>query len=109
VRARLQDADRRELKGKLKDAGEDVQLSCYASVSDAGAAAFVSLESDKVVAVAPPQDIAELAQLDIERLRTVFGQMRSGAAMPAHGAEAVCAYCEMNGLCRRGDWEPANG
>lgn len=97
------------LKGKLKDAGEDVQLSCYAMVSNADAAAFVSLENDKVLAVAPPHDINELAQLDIARLRTVFGQMRNGAALPAHGAETVCGYCEMNGLCRRGDWEPANG
>ncbi len=97
------------LKGKLKDAGEDVQLACYASVSGAGAAAFVSLENDKVLAVSPPQDIAELAQLDIARLREVFGQMRDGAALPAHGAETVCSYCEMNGLCRRGDWEVAHG
>jgi len=97
------------LKGKLKDAGEDVQLSCYAMVSGAGEAAFVSLESDKVLAVSPPHDIAELAQLDIARLRTLFVQMRSGAALPAHGAEPVCTYCEMNGLCRRGDWEPDHG
>ncbi|HEX5338259.1 MAG TPA: PD-(D/E)XK nuclease family protein [Gallionella sp.] len=97
------------LKGKLQDAGEDVQLSCYALVSNAGAAAFVSLEGEKVIAVAPPQDIAELAQLDITRLRTVFGQMREGAALPAHGAETVCGYCEMNGLCRRGEWEAEHG
>jgi len=93
------------LKNKLKEPGEDVQLACYAQAAGAGAAAFVSLEDDKVLAVAPPQDIGELAQLNLERLQTVFLQMRDGAGLPAHGAEKVCSYCEMKGLCRRGEWE----
>lgn len=95
------------LKNKLKEAGEDVQLACYAFARGASDAAFVSLESGKVVAVAPPHDMAELAQQNIARLQTVFGQMRDGAALPAHGAETACRYCEMNGLCRRGYWEEA--
>ena len=98
-----------KLKNKLKDAGEDVQLACYAYAREASAAAFVSLEGDKVLAVAPPHDIGELAQLNIARLGTVFEQMRKGDALPANGIDTVCAYCEMQGLCRRGDWENAHG
>jgi len=97
------------LKNKLKEPGEDVQLACYAQAVGAGAAAFVSLEDDKVLAVAPPQDIRELAQLNLERLQTVFARMRDGTGLPAHGAEKVCGYCEMKGLCRRGEWVEAAG
>lgn len=93
------------LKNKLKEPGEDVQLACYARAVTAGTAAFVSLEDDTVLAVSPADDISDLAQLNIERLRTVFSQMREGAGLPAHGAEKICAYCEMRGLCRRGEWE----
>ena len=98
-----------KLKNKLKDAGEDVQLACYAYARDASAAAFVSLEGDKVLAVAPPHDVAELAQLNIARLGTVFEQMRAGTALPANGVDTVCAYCEMQGLCRKAEWENAHG
>lgn len=98
-----------KLKNKLKDAGEDVQLACYGYARAASAAAFVSLEGDKVLAIAPPHDVAELAQLNIARLGTVFEQMRSGTALPANGIETACAYCEMQGLCRKAEWESAHG
>ena len=89
---------------KLKEAGEDVQLACYAHVYEADAAAFISIEKDKVISVAPPQDVAELAQANAARLLEVFAQMRSGAALPAHGTAEVCQYCEMRGLCRKSEW-----
>lgn len=95
------------LKGKLKEPGEDVQLACYAHVRQAHVASFISLE-DEVVAVSAEGEIDELARLNIERLNTVFGQIRSGAGMPAHGAEKICGYCEMRGLCRRGEWESSD-
>ena len=95
------------LKNKLKEPGEDVQLACYAFVQAAGAAAFVSLADDTVLAVSPTDNISEVAQLNIERLQAVFAQLRSGTALPAHGAEKVCGYCEMKGLCRRGEWQDA--
>lgn len=97
------------LRNKLKEAGEDVQLACYAYDLHAGEAAFVALDGGKVDAVTPPQDIAELAQLNIARLKSVFERMQQGAALPAHGAEAVCGYCEMRGLCRHGQWEETHG
>jgi len=92
------------LRNKLREPGEDVQLACYAHVYEAGEAAFISIEKDKVAAVAPPQDVPELAQANIERLLTVFAQLRTGAAMPAHGVDEACMYCEMRGLCRKSDW-----
>ncbi|CAH1903669.1 PDDEXK_1 domain-containing protein [Candidatus Nitrotoga sp. HW29] len=92
------------LRNKLKEAGEDVQLACYAYVYEAEEAVFISIEKDKVIAVAPPQDVADLAQANIARLLEVFAQMRSGAALPAHGAEEACQYCEMRGLCRKSEW-----
>lgn len=97
------------LRNKLKEPGEDVQLACYAYDLHADEAAFVALDGGKIDAVTPPQDIAELARLNIDRLKSVFERMHSGAAMPANGAESVCGYCEMNGLCRHGQWEEAHG
>jgi len=96
--------DAARLRNKLKSAGEDVQLACYAHVYEAGQAAFISIEKDKVITVAPPQDVPELARANIDRLTGLFAQMRNGAAMPAHGVDEACMYCEMRGLCRRNDW-----
>jgi ATP-dependent helicase/nuclease subunit B len=96
--------DAGKLRNKLKEPGEDVQLACYAHVYEADEAAFISIEKDKVVSVAPPQDAPELAQANIERLLSLFKQMRAGAAMPAHGVDEACAYCEMRGLCRKSEW-----
>lgn len=96
------------LKNKLKEAGEDVQLACYATVRGAHQAAFVSLEGG-VADVAPQQVMDELAQQNIERLRTVYAQMRGGTALPANGVASACAYCEMRGLCRQGSWQEAYG
>jgi ATP-dependent helicase/nuclease subunit B len=97
------------LRNKLKEPGEDVQLACYAHDLHASEAAFVALDGGKVDAVTPPHDIAELARLNIERLKRVFERMHQGAALPAHGAESVCGYCEMRGLCRQGQWEETHG
>jgi len=100
---KLMDALR--LRNKLKEPGEDVQLACYAHVYEANEAAFISIENDKVVAVAPPQDLPQLVQANIARLKEVFTQMRNGAALPAHGVDEACVYCEMRGLCRKSEWE----
>ena len=97
------------LRNKLKEAGEDVQLACYAHVYEADAAAYISIEKNKVIAVAPPQEVAELAQANIDRLLIVFTQMRNGTALPAHGVDEACQYCEMRGLCRKGEWNAAAG
>jgi len=102
---KMMDATR--LRNKLKEAGEDVQLACYAHVYEADEAAFISIEKDKVIAVAPPDDLPELAHANIERLLVVFAQIRSGVPMPAHGVDEACTYCEMRGLCRKSEWSAA--
>ena len=99
---KMMDATR--LRNKLKEAGEDVQLACYAHVYEADEAAFISIEKNKVMAVAPPQDLPELAHATIQRLTELFGQMRAGVPMPAHGVDEACVYCEMRGLCRKNEW-----
>ena len=92
------------LRNKLKEPGEDVQLACYAYAHEAADAAFVSIDNGKVKSVAIKQDAARLAQLNAERLVSVMGAIRGGAGLPANGIDAVCQYCEVRGVCRKGEW-----
>jgi ATP-dependent helicase/nuclease subunit B len=93
------------LRNKLKEPGEDVQLACYAYAHEAADAAFVSIENGKVKLVQPKQDMPLLAQLNVERLEHVMANIRGGAGLPANGIDAVCGYCEMRGVCRKGEWQ----
>lgn len=92
------------LRNKLREPGEDVQLACYAYAHEAADAAFVSIDNAKVKLVEPKQDVPQLAQLNAERLEHVMANIRSGTAMPANGIDATCAYCEIRGVCRKGEW-----
>ncbi len=96
-----------QLRDKLREPGEDVQLACYAYAYKASAAAFVSIESGKVKAVEPKHDVAQLAQLNVARLQQVMERIRGGAGLPANGIEHACRYCEMRGVCRKGEWTPS--
>ncbi len=81
---------------------EDLQLAAYAALvgEDAAEAAYVVLDDDKVEALAASADLQADAQAQVTRLVRVMEGLRSGAPLPAHGAEGLCAYCEMAGLCR---------
>ncbi|OGT00229.1 MAG: hypothetical protein A3F73_02505 [Gallionellales bacterium RIFCSPLOWO2_12_FULL_59_22] len=92
------------LRNKLREPGEDVQLACYAYAHEAADAAFVSIENGKVKLVEPKHDVPLLAQLNAERLVQAMDSIRGGAGLPANGIDAVCVYCEMRGLCRKGEW-----
>jgi ATP-dependent helicase/nuclease subunit B len=92
------------LRNKLREPGEDVQLACYAYAHEAEDATFVSIENGKVKSVEPKDDVPQLAQLNAERLVQVMGNVHSGAELPANGIDAVCGYCEMRGVCRKGEW-----
>ncbi|MDP1997078.1 MAG: PD-(D/E)XK nuclease family protein [Gallionella sp.] len=96
--------DAQKLANKLKEPGEDVQLACYAYAYEAADAAFVSIENGKVKLVEPKHDVPLLAQLNAERLVQVMEHIRDGAGLPANGIAAVCGYCEMRGVCRKGEW-----
>lgn len=92
------------LRNKLREPGEDVQLACYAYAHEAADAAFVSIDNGNVKLVEPADDMPQLAQLNVERLVQVMDQIRAGAGMPANGIDAICGYCEMRGVCRKGEW-----
>lgn len=92
------------LRNKLREPGEDVQLACYAYAHEAADAAFVSIENGKVKLVEPKENMPELAQLNAERLVQVMEKIRGGAGLPANGVDAACGYCEMRGVCRKGEW-----
>jgi len=94
------------LKKKLKQAGEDVQLPCYALLLGEmpQQAAFVAVDEETVRQVEPDEDIAELAEANRERLRDMFNALYQGAPLPAQGTSQVCEYCEMRGLCRKDYW-----
>ena len=96
--------DAQKLTNKLKEPGEDVQLACYAYAHEAADAAFVSIENGKVKLVAPKDDVPLLAQLNVERLERVMAEMRGGAGLVANGIDVACAYCEVRGVCRKGEW-----
>ena len=100
--------DAQKLSNKLKEPGEDVQLACYAYAHEAADAAFVSIENGKVKLVEPKHDVPLLAQLNAERLVQAMDDIRGGAGLPANGIDAVCGYCEMRGLCRKGEWTVEN-
>jgi ATP-dependent helicase/nuclease subunit B len=93
------------LRNKLKEAGEDVQLACYARATGAEQAAFVSIDNGKVKSVAPTDDVAQLSRLNAERLEHLMARIRDGAGMPANGIDAACEYCEVRGVCRKGEWD----
>lgn len=93
------------LGARVETPGEDAQLSSYALLQSAvSETAFLSLDKDKPKPVAPKLDPAELAALERERLIAVFSGVRTGAPLPAQGDDRTCAWCEMQGLCRRSYW-----
>lgn len=95
------------LRNKLKRPGEDVQLPCYAWLTEAVEAGFVTLDEDRIGVLAWKQGLAEAAQAEAARFQAVFAALAGGAPLPAQGAASVCGRCEMRGLCRRDHWAEA--
>jgi len=91
---------------QLKQPGEDVQLPVYALLAGelATDAAYLSFDQTQVCLVQSEEDIQALAQQVATRLQSLFEELYNNAGLPAHGAEAACALCEMEGLCRRSYW-----
>lgn len=90
---------------------EDVQLPAYALLRDAApavhatpaaiSALYLALDEESPVAVDCPGDVAASALAQGERLVAAMAAMQHGAALPAHGVDAVCRHCPASGLCRR--------
>ena len=84
---------------------DDVQLPAYALLhGDAAKAAYVALDDERIEAVAAGDEEGSLmfdADAQGKRLSAAFSALHAGAALPAHGVDSVCQWCEMSGLCRR--------
>jgi ATP-dependent helicase/nuclease subunit B len=107
---KARDAD--ALRKALSRAGEEVQLPFYGMLlpQPPESAEYLCFDRARdgapgVVAVAPPDPFDVLMEQVGARLRDDLERIAAGAALPAIGAPAVCARCEMRGLCRRDYWE----
>lgn len=92
---------RQKLMKKIEAPDEAVQLPFYAWLADA-AAAFLPLDEAPVLPVRLDEktDVTAIAG----RLPALLGAIAAGAPLPAQGVEAVCTYCAVRGLCRKGMW-----
>ena len=99
---------RKALGDRVNDA-DDVQLAVYALLQGEAVAeaAYVALDEEKIAEV-PLFDPQEKAAAQAGRLVAAFSAMRAGARLPAHGIDAVCAWCEARGLCRK-DYHAGEG
>lgn len=94
------------LKKRVARPGEDVQLTGYALLAGEvpASASFLSLDEDvpaEVPLAAGADELARLVELERRRLIACIEALHAAQPMPAHGAESVCTYCDMRGLCRR--------
>jgi len=98
---------RESLRRALKEPGEDVQLPFYRLLLSAVPQTFafyLSVDRNKVEAIGPSVDLDALSVALGARLGNDFDRLRSGAVLPAHGADSVCIHCDARGLCRKGQW-----
>jgi len=94
------------LREKLKE-GEDRQLAFYGVLSDLPfeRAYYVGLEAVKgKIGDVEASGYAESKHNLAAQLIANLGALAHGAQLPATGIEAVCAYCAVRGLCRKGAW-----
>lgn len=100
---------RQTLRAKLESGGEDVQLAAYAWLADATQAGFVSVDEKQVALLQAESgdDLTRRAAMEAQRIAQTMAELAAGAGLPAHGAPSTCAWCEMQGLCRRAHRELA--
>jgi ATP-dependent helicase/nuclease subunit B len=93
------------LRRKADGSGEDVQLPVYAMLwnGKVAQACFLALERNGVGEVVQ-KELDVLVAANRDRIAALYDMLREGAAMPAHGTEAVCEYCTARGLCRKDHW-----
>lgn len=91
-------------KQEAVESGEAVQLLHYALLDPSIAAVeYLALrEGQNGFGVAA--DLPALRDAAAARLDHALRRIREGAALPAHGHDEVCEYCDFAGLCRREDW-----
>ncbi|MFZ6772863.1 PD-(D/E)XK nuclease family protein [Undibacterium sp. SXout7W] len=95
-----------DLRRRLLD-GEDHQLPFYGLLSEhpVQAASYVALElSQQKTGHIDAADFDLWTTALAESIRNSMQSIQQGAALPAHGVETACQYCDMRGLCRKGAW-----
>ncbi len=94
--------DAQGLRRRLAQPHEDVQLASYALLQgeQVSEASYVGLDGDKPAELCLP-DVQAAARVQGVRLVAAIEALRAGAALPAHGVEAACIWCEVRGLCRK--------
>ena len=98
--------DAASLRAKLKQ-GEDHQLAFYGLLSDrpVASASYVALEPTRNKAGdAEAPRYVESQQTLLAHIVAGMQAVATGAPLPANGTQAVCQYCEVRGLCRKGAW-----
>ena len=96
----------KSLRGKIKE-GEDHQLAFYGLLSGepVSCAHYVALEPEKGRAGdVQAEHYAQWQEALRERIITGMQAVSQGAPLPASGIEAVCQFCDVRGLCRKGAW-----
>jgi ATP-dependent helicase/nuclease subunit B len=94
------------LRDKLK-VKEDHQLAFYGLLSDApvSSAFYVALElTNGKTGDAEATDYVEWQQALSGQLESSMRAVAQGAALPASGIELICQFCDVRGLCRKGNW-----
>jgi ATP-dependent helicase/nuclease subunit B len=93
------------------DAGEAVQLPCYALLqpSTPSAVQYVLLDNKKVRtgSALEGEPLGGLSAAVLARLESMLSEIAAGTPLPAWGDEDTCKYCEMDGLCRKQAWPDA--
>jgi len=89
------------------EAGEAVQLPHYALCAEADAVEYWDLKKLKIAADFDTEALPPLRDAIAVRLGELRVALDAGAALPAHGDDAVCDFCEYRGVCRRDDWSRA--
>jgi ATP-dependent helicase/nuclease subunit B len=94
------------LREKMKE-GEDRQLAFYGVLSDLPLehAYYVALEATRgKIAEVVADHYEESKRMLEQQLVANLGAITQGAPLAATGIEAVCEYCAVRGLCRKGAW-----
>ena len=93
---------RKNLERKRGAPGENIQLAVYAYLCNA-AAAFLPINE---ASIAPLELDGETdVEAIVLRLPLLLEALVQKTGLTAHGVDAVCQYCEVRGLCRKGMWE----
>lgn len=87
--------------------GEQAQLLFYAALLDnpVTEALYLRLDDDTLPTTrADGEQLTELIRVCRERLVTVLTAVAASAPLPAWGDRQTCAYCEVEGICRKEMW-----